>query len=114
LVTEVYEQWFLNLTDAEQEDILAMVNVLEIEGPRLSRPYADTLKGTKKIKNLKELCIQHAGEPYRVFYAFDPKQRGILLCGGRKSGSKDKRFYKKMITLAEKEFISHLESENLK
>ena len=49
------------------EDVLAMVEVLEMTGPGLSRPYTDTLKGTRKVKNLKELIIQHAGNPYRVF-----------------------------------------------
>lgn len=113
-VTEEYQSWFLNLTDSEQIDVLAMVNILEIKGPHLSRPYADTLSYTGKFKNLKELRIQHKGRPYRVFYAFDQKRRGILLCGGRKDGSKDKQFYNQMIPLAEKEFLKHLESEDLK
>ncbi|MEP0073104.1 MAG: type II toxin-antitoxin system RelE/ParE family toxin [Marinomonas sp.] len=110
LVTDEYERWFLELTDAEQEDVLAMVDVLEIKGPLLSRPYADTLKGTNKVKNLKELRIQHSGKPYRVFYAFDPIRRAILLCGGRKDGKKDKTFYERYISLAEKEFLKHLKS----
>ena|SRR5690554_824406 len=112
LVTDEYESWFLNLSDAEQEDILAMVIVLEIKGPNLSRPYADTLKGTDKVKNLKELRIQHAGKPYRVFYAFDPKRKAVLLCGGRKDGKKDKTFYDRFIPLAEKEFLNYLQSDD--
>lgn len=113
LVTEIYEEWFLGLTDKEQEDVLAMADVLEITGPHLSRPYADTLKGTDKVRNLKELRIQHAGKPYRVFYAFDPKRRAILLCGGRKDGKRDKQFYDTMIPLAENEFLKYLYRENL-
>ena len=113
LVTDEYENWFFSLTEAEQEDVLAMVNVLEIRGPQLSRPYADTLKGTRKVKNLKELRIQHGGKPYRVFYAFDPERRAILLCGGRKDGKKDKLFYERMIPLAEQEFLDHLHKMNL-
>ena len=38
LITDEYERWFLNLTDAEQIDIQAMVEVLEIKGPNLSPP----------------------------------------------------------------------------
>ncbi len=114
LVTDEYEGWFLDLTEAEQIDVQAMVDVLEIKGPNLGRPQADTIKGTKKVKNLKELVIQHAGKPYRVFYAFDPKRRAVLLCGGRKDGSKDKQFYKQMVPLAEAEFADHLKSEDLK
>ncbi|MDW7772864.1 MAG: type II toxin-antitoxin system RelE/ParE family toxin [Desulfobulbaceae bacterium] len=114
LVTDEYEQWFLDLNDEEQVDVQAMVEVLEIFGPELSRPYADTLHGTGKVKNLKELRIQHDGKPYRVFYAFDPVRRAVLLCGGRKDGAQGKRFYKKMIPIAEREFLAHLESEGFK
>jgi len=114
LVTDEYEGWFLSLTEAEQIDVQAMVDVLEIKGPNLGRPHADTIKGTRKVKNLKELFVQHAGKPYRVFYAFDPKRRAVLLCGGRKDGAKDKQFYKQMVPLAEAEFSDHLKSEGLK
>ena len=64
LVTDTYETWFFALTEAEQIDVLAMVQVLEIKGPLLGRPYVDSLKGTRKVANLKELRIQHAGKPY--------------------------------------------------
>ncbi|WP_420890691.1 type II toxin-antitoxin system RelE/ParE family toxin [Marinomonas primoryensis] len=36
--------------------------------------------------------VQHAGKPYRVFYAFDPTRKAILLCGGRKDGKEIKHF----------------------
>lgn len=35
---------------------------------------------------MKELIIQHAGRPYRVF-AFDPRRTAILLIGGDKTGN---------------------------
>lgn len=110
-VTDEFEAWFLNLTDLEQADVLAMVEVLEVKGPHLSRPYADTLKSRGQVTNLKELRIQHAGKPYRVFYAFDPRRQAVLLCGGRKDGSRDKRFYERMIPLAEQLFLAHLDRE---
>jgi hypothetical protein len=113
LITDEYEHWFLSLTNDEQIDVLAMVDILEIKGPQLSRPYADTLQGTKKVRNLKELRIQHAGKPYRVFYAFDPKRNAILLCGGRKDGSGDKQFYQQMIPIAEREFLNYLRNDDL-
>lgn len=84
---------------------------MEVTGPQLSRPYADKLHGTDKVHNLKELRIQHAGKPYRVFFAFDPERRAVLLCGGRKDGKKDKKFYDRMIPLAEREFLTHLVRE---
>jgi hypothetical protein len=114
LFTDEYGEWFLNLNDAEQVDVQAMVEVLEIKGPNLGRPHADTLSGTNKVKNLKELRIQHSGKPYRVFYAFDPKRRAVLLCGGRKDGKKDKTFYNRMIPIAEREFLQHLQDDDPK
>lgn len=108
LVTDEYEAWFLSLDPGEQADVLAMVHVLEAIGPHLGRPYADTLHGTDRVRNLKELRIQHAGRPYRVLYAFDPARRAVLLCGGRKDGRADKNFYDRMIPIAERLFIDHL------
>jgi hypothetical protein len=49
---------------------------------------------------MRELRIQHAGEPYRILYAFDPKRQAILLVGGKKTG-KD-RWYEGAIRLADK------------
>lgn len=106
VTVEKFDEWFLSLNDLEQIDVLAAIKVLEIKGPNLGRPYVDSLKGTKKIKNLKELRIQHHGRPYRVFFAFDLIRQAVLLCGGDKTG--DSSFYKTMIPVAEKEFLRHL------
>jgi len=111
LTVELFDTWMLGLSQAEQVDVLTAIKLLEVHGPMLARPYADSLEGTKQVNNLKELRVQHQGRPYRVFFAFDPKRRGILLCGGDKTG--DKRFYKKMIPIAECGFLSFLKSENL-
>lgn len=107
LTVEIFDEWFLALSNAEQTDVLAAMHLLEIHGPQLKRPYADTLENTN-ISNLKELRIQHQGKPYRVMFAFDPVRRAVLLCGGDKTG--DKRFYKRMIPLAEHEFKKHLDN----
>ena len=85
--------------------MLAHIEVLKERGPQLSRPRADTLKGSK-MKNLKELRVQYRGEPYRILYAFDPKRQGVLLLGGNKAG--DKKWYDKMIPRAEKLYEAHL------
>lgn len=102
---ETFDKWFKSLTLAEQEDVLAGVYLLEDQGANLSRPYADTLKGSD-FKNMKELRVQHKGKPYRILYAFDPKRQGILILGGNKTG--DKRWYKKNIPLADKLFKEYL------
>ena len=111
--TVVYEQpfedWFLSLNIAEKRDILAVVKVLQIEGSRLGRPYVDTLKGSK-LKNLKELRVQHQGNPYRILFVFDPKRQAVLLCGGNKTS--DKRFYEQMILIAEQSYQCYLAQQD--
>ena len=103
-----FDDWFLQLNADEQRDILAALLVLEQFGPALGRPYVDSLKGTDKIKNLKELRVQHKGKPYRVFFAFDPLRQAVMLCGGDKTGNK--RFYETMIPIAEHEFLNYLKN----
>lgn len=109
VTVEEFDNWFLLLTEEEQIDVLSYVKLLEVHGPNLGRPYVDSIEGTKRVKNLKELRVQHGGRPYRVFFAFDPKRRAVLLCGGDKTG--DNRFYQKMIPIAEREFLHHLAGE---
>ncbi|CAN2043837.1 hypothetical protein GMMP1_1200017 [Candidatus Magnetomoraceae bacterium gMMP-1] len=58
---------------------------------------------------MKELRVQSKGQPLRAFFAFNPKRKAILLCAENKSGN-DKLFYKRMISLADKEYKSHLNS----
>ncbi len=106
VTVEGFDSWFLGLSEPEQTDVLAYVKLLEVEDPNLGRPYVDSLTEVKQVKNLKELRVQHQGKPYRVFFAFDPKRQAVLLCGGGKAG--DKRFYKRMIPIAEREFLKHL------
>ncbi len=55
---------------------------------------------------MRELRIQSDGKPIRVFYAFDPTRTAILLIGGGKTG--DKRFYKKMIPVADRLYDEHI------
>jgi hypothetical protein len=105
--SDEFDSWFTRLEEALQDDILFVVRLLQEHGPQLRRPYADTLEGTS-LSNLKELRVQHRGEPYRILFAFDPKREALLLIGGNKAG--DKRWYKRMIPLAEAIFEKHLET----
>jgi len=107
VTVEYFDDWFLSLDASEQQDVLAAILVLEQFGPALGRPYVDSLKGTDKVKNLKELRVQHKGKPYRVFFAFDPLRQAVMLCGGDKSGGK--HFYETMIQIAEREFLAYLQ-----
>jgi len=103
--TDEFEEWWNTLDEEEQVDVDAAVGLLEEKGPRLQYPYSSDIKGSK-YGSMRELRIQHKGEPYRIFYAFDPRRKAILLIGGKKSG--DDRWYEKYVPLADKIFEEHL------
>jgi len=104
--TETFDEWYEQLDDADRTNVLASLLVLQERGPMLSRSYADTVNGSCH-NNMKELRVQSKGRPIRVFYAFDPSRKGVVLCGGNKTG-KEKRFYEEMIPIADKEFTTYL------
>ena len=56
---------------------------------------------------MRELRIQHAGDPYRILYAFDPR-RAILLLGANKSGND--RWYEEYVPIADKLYDEHIET----
>lgn len=107
LFSQRFDDWLCEQDDALQEKILADLRKLQVYGPELPRPYADTIKGSR-YKKMKELRIQFTGRPIRAFYAFDPVRRAIVLCAGDKSN--DKRFYEKLVRIAEDEFTAHLKT----
>jgi hypothetical protein len=45
--TDQFEEWLSALDVEAQEDIDVIVRVLEAVGPALTRPYADTVKGSR-------------------------------------------------------------------
>ena len=108
--TNTFDEWFDILDDIDRTNVLSSMIVLQERGPMLSRPYADTVKGSCH-SNMKELRVQSKGDPIRAFFAFDPKRKGVLLCAGNKTGN-DKRFYDEMIPIADREFTAHLERLN--
>jgi hypothetical protein len=55
---------------------------------------------------MKELRVQHAGRPYRLLFAFDPRRVAIVLLGGDKTG--DKRWYTRMVPIADDLFDAHV------
>jgi hypothetical protein len=50
--------------------------------------------------------VQHAGRPYRILYAFDPRRAAILLIGGDKTGND--RWYDTYVPLADRLYDQHL------
>lgn len=107
ITTECFDEWLLAQEDGLRESVYEAMGVLEKFGPKLGRPYVDTLNNSD-FANMKELRVQHAGNPIRAFFAFDPTRRAIVLCAGDKTGVNEKHFYKDMIKLADSEFRKHL------
>ena len=103
--TAEFGAWWDTLKAGEQEDVDAVVRVLEEKGPGLSRPYSDVIV-TSRHANMKELRIQHRGRPYRVLYAFDPRRKAMLLLGGAKAGKS--RWYAEAVPRADKLYDQHL------
>lgn len=56
---------------------------------------------------MRELRVQVGGDPYRIFYAFDPRRAAILLVGGNKVG--DGQFYERMVPIADRVYDDHLQ-----
>jgi hypothetical protein len=98
---------FAALAESLQNELLAHALLLRNFGPGLGRPTVDTLKGSK-YANMKELRFGWAGEVWRVAFAFDPARQAILLVGGDKGGADQRRFYKRLIALADARFDAHL------
>ena len=67
----------------------------------------DGLKGSKHA-NMKELRFNEGGGVWRVAFAFDPQRQAILLVGGDKGGTDQRRFYKRLIVVADQRFDEHL------
>ena len=105
--TDRFEEWWNGLDSAEQEDVAAKVGLLEECGPALGRPHVDTIRGSRH-PNMKELIVQHAGRPYRILFAFDPRRSAILLIGGDKTGRD--RWYEEYVPRADRLYDQHLET----
>jgi hypothetical protein len=105
--TDAFEEWWDTLSEAEQDDIAAIVKVLAEKGASLPYPYSSGIEGSRH-SHMRELRIQHAGNPYRVLYAFDPRRIAILLIGGSKTG--DDRWYDKCIPAADDLYDKHLKA----
>ncbi len=68
---EAFDAEFDALPHGVRVELLAATGLLEIYGPTLSRPYADTLAGSKHA-NMKELRFNADNGVWRVAFAFDP------------------------------------------
>lgn len=104
-ITDEFGEWWEQLTEGEQENLVALVDKLQEQGPALPRPLADTIEGSRH-SNMKEL--RPLGSNIRVLFAFDPRRTAILLIGGDKTG-RWKEWYTEMIPVADELYDIHLE-----
>ena len=104
--TKEIANWINTLDDDAKEAIYKNLLILKEVGPSLGRPYVDSVKESKH-PNMKELRVDNKKRVFRIFFAFDPERMVILLIGGDKRG--DKRFYQRMLPLADQLFDQHLE-----
>ena len=111
--TNEFRAWWDTLTERQQEDVAASVQLLMEHGPQLRFPHSSGVEGSTH-PHMRELRIQSGGRPLRIFYAFDPRRMAILLVGGDKTG--DDRFYETFIPVADRlydEYLAELRREGL-
>ena len=107
LATAEFDRWFGGQSDQAREEIAIVLELLRAKGPRLSRPYADTLNGSR-YANMKELRISAKRLAIRIAFAFDPKRNAILLVAGDKRGVSTGLFYRQIIAKADDLYTQYL------
>ena len=105
VTTAEYRSWVRSLPDEVRARLHRAEHRLIEQGPRLGRPIADTVRGSR-FRNMKEL---RPTRTIRAFYAIDPQQRIVMLCGGDKAASQQgEKWYRRMIRRADRLYRAHL------
>jgi hypothetical protein len=110
LLHDAFGNEFALMPESLQDELLAHANLLAQFGPNLGRPTIDTLKASRHT-NMKELRFTWSSEVWRVAFAFDPQRQAILLVGGDKGGADQRRFYKRLIAVADDRYDEHLATQ---
>jgi len=76
--TDELRAWWDTLTESQQDDVAAVVQLLMDEGPHLRFPHSSGVEGSTH-RHMRELRVQSGGRPLRIFYA--------LIRGARRSCS---------------------------
>ncbi len=103
--SDEFGEWWNSLSEDEQATVSAYVSLLEERGTTLDYPYSSSVERSR-YSHMRELRIQHAGDPYRALYAFDSRRIAMLLIGGNKTG--DDRWYERFVPIADKIYDTHL------
>ena len=100
--TDEFEEWFVELDEADRARIIDRVDLLEQIGPSLGRPVVDAIKGSQH-HNMKEL----RASTLRVLFVFDPSSSAVLLLGGDKQDNW-KGWYEEAIPRADRLYDEYL------
>lgn len=100
-----FESWWRGLREVEQDKVTAVVTRLRQKGVTLGDPWTSDVKGSR-YGTMRELRVR-THPPIRVFYAFDPLRRAVVLVGGRKRGQ-EKRFYREHVDRADAIYDEYL------
>ena len=103
--TDEFAAWWTSLDESVQARVERAVGLLRQIGPQLGAPLTKKVQSSRHAK-MRELRVQYRGRPFRIFYAFDPRQHAILLTGGDKTG--DGRFYQRMVRVADELYDVYL------
>ena len=106
VVTAEFALWYEGLSEAAQDAVGRVIDLLEEHGTLLGFPQSSSISASRIA--LRELRVQHMGEPYRILYVFDPTRQAVLLVGGNKVG-KGNRWYGPAIRLAERLYAKYLD-----
>ena len=105
---DLVDDWLATLDEKSYELVVAALEVLAEQGPRLGRPLADSIVGST-YRNMKELRTGSSGRSeVRILFAFDPARKAILLVAGDKAGNWQK-WYRTNIPLADERYRQHLD-----
>ena len=103
-MTPEAERWYLGLGARDAERVAAALDQLERRGPRLGRPFVNSIKGSRH-HNMKEL--RSVGGHLRALFAFDPRQHAVVLLGGDKTNDW-RGWYRRNVRVADRLYDRHL------
>ena len=106
---EFHASW-RELPARERNTVTAALERLQERGVTLDYPQSSAVT-TSRYGHMRELRIDTRGEAIRVFYAFDPRRRAVVLVGGRKRGQ-DRRFYRRHVRQADAIYDRYLRALN--
>ena len=59
---------------------------------------------------MKDLLFNRSNQVWRVAFAFDPQRQAILLVPCDKGGADQRRFYRRLLAVADKRYGQHLKT----